>query len=51
MAFIGAPEGEVINKTMGTAVGFVVVNLEVAAGSSLEWYRRKWSELSCFGIG
>ena len=56
LAVIGAPKGEVINKTMGAAVGFVVVNLGVAAGSSLEWYRRKWGEesvrceLSCSGI-
>ena len=42
MAFIGAPPGHVVNRTLFTALVFVVSNLAVTAASTKTFYFRKF---------
>lgn len=44
MAFLGAPRGAWLNKTMASALLFVSVNLGVTASTSKEWYARKFGK-------
>lgn len=44
LAFIAAPKGALINRTMFTALGFVSANLTVTAATSKEWYERKFGK-------
>ncbi|KAI9812136.1 MAG: hypothetical protein M1827_004802 [Pycnora praestabilis] len=42
LAFLAAPKGEMLNKTIVTALIFVAINLGVTAESGREWYVRKF---------
>lgn len=42
LTFIAAPKGALINKTIFTALVFVLVNLGVTADTSREWYAQKF---------
>lgn len=44
LAFIAAPKGALINKTMFTVFVFVSANLTVTAATSKEWYERKFGK-------
>lgn len=44
LALIAAPKGEMVNKTLLSCLGFVVVNLGVTAATSRQWYRAKFGE-------
>lgn len=44
LAFIAAPQGALINRTMFTAFVFVSANLTVTAATSKEWYERKFGK-------
>lgn len=44
LAFIAAPKGALINRTMFTAFVFVLTNLTVTAATSKEWYERKFGK-------
>ena len=44
LAVVAAPEGAVINRTMFTAFVFVAANLTVTAGTSKEWYERRFGK-------
>ncbi len=44
LAFIAAPEGALINRTVFTAFVFVSANLTVTAATSKEWYERKFGK-------
>ncbi|OJJ70590.1 hypothetical protein ASPBRDRAFT_128170 [Aspergillus brasiliensis CBS 101740] len=46
LALLGAPKGEVVNKTLLSALVFVVVNLGVTAANTKHWYLRKFGEES-----
>jgi len=49
LALIAAPEGELMNKTILTALIFVTVNLGVTADASKEWYEAKFGKESVAG--
>lgn len=42
LAFLAAPQGQVVNKTVLSAAVFVVINLGVSAGNSKRWYEKKF---------
>ena len=42
LAFIAAPEGALINRTMFSTFVFVSANLTVTAATSKEWYERRF---------
>ena len=42
LAILGAPKSAWINKTMASALLFVLVNLGVTASTSKEWYAQKF---------
>lgn len=44
LAFIAAPKDALINRTMFTVFVFVSANLTVTAGTSKEWYERKYGK-------
>ncbi|OXV07051.1 hypothetical protein Egran_05183 [Elaphomyces granulatus] len=44
LAFLAAPQGEMLNKTMLSCLFFVVSNLGVTAGGTANWYREKFGE-------
>lgn len=44
LAFIAAPKGALINRTMFTAFVFVSANLTVTAATSKDWYERKFGK-------
>ena len=44
LAFIAAPKGALINRTMFTVFVFVSANLTVTATTSKEWYERKFGK-------
>ena len=44
MAILGAPRGAWINKTLASALLFVLANLGVTASTSKEWYARKFGK-------
>ena len=44
LAIISAPRGAVVNKTMVSALVFVVVNLGITASTSIAWYERKFGK-------
>lgn len=44
LAFLAAPEGELVNKTLLSSFCFVAVNLGVTAGTSRQWYRAKFGD-------
>lgn len=44
LAFVAAPKGALINKTIFTAFIFVSTNLTVTASTSKEWYKRKFGK-------
>ena len=44
MTLLGAPRGAWINKTVGSALLFVLANLGVTASTSKEWYARKFGK-------
>ncbi|GKZ38591.1 3-oxo-5-alpha-steroid 4-dehydrogenase [Aspergillus brasiliensis] len=46
LALLGAPKGEVVNKTLLSALVFVVINLGVTAANTKHWYLRKFGEES-----
>ncbi|OJJ86382.1 putative 3-oxo-5-alpha-steroid 4-dehydrogenase [Aspergillus glaucus CBS 516.65] len=49
LAFLAAPSGEMVNKTLLSCLAFVAVNLGVTAGISKEWYMQKFGEDSVRG--
>lgn len=44
LALIAAPPGRLINRTLLSALAFIVANLTIAARMSKEWYTRKFDE-------
>ena len=44
LAFISAPQGALLNRTMFTALVFVSANLTVTAAMSKEWYEQKFGK-------
>ena len=44
LAFLAAPRGQIVNKTILTGLVFVVVNLGVSAGISKQWYIEKFGK-------
>ncbi len=44
LALIAAPKGELINKTIFTALIFVLVNLGITAGMTKDWYEKKFGK-------
>ncbi|CAK43231.1 uncharacterized protein An18g04290 [Aspergillus niger] len=46
LALLGAPKGEVVNKSLLSALVFVVINLGVTAANTRHWYMRKFGEES-----
>ncbi|OGM44620.1 protein DFG10 [Aspergillus bombycis] len=46
LALLAAPQGEMINKTVLSAVVFVTVNLGVTASETKRWYMQKFGENS-----
>lgn len=42
LALLAAPPGELVNKTLLAALGFVAVNLGVTAGTTKNWYMQKF---------
>lgn len=44
IAIIGAPPGEIVNKTLLTCLAFVAVNLGLTAQTTKEWYKEKFSK-------
>lgn len=46
LAFLAAPQGQIVNKTVLTGLIFVVVNLGVSAEDSKEWYIGKFGKES-----
>jgi 3-oxo-5-alpha-steroid 4-dehydrogenase 3 / polyprenol reductase len=44
MALVSAPQGTWINRTMGCAAIFVLVNLGVTAAGTERWYARRFGE-------
>ena len=44
MAFLAAPEGVWINRTIFTGLVFVSVNLGITASTSKEWYEKRFGE-------
>ena len=44
MTILGAPKGAWINKTMASALAFVIANLGVTASTSKEWYANKFGK-------
>ncbi|KAL4871566.1 hypothetical protein BDV12DRAFT_206273 [Aspergillus spectabilis] len=44
LAVLGAPHGEIVNKTLLSVVVFVAVNLGITASITREWYRQKFGE-------
>lgn len=49
LAIIGAPKGTVMNKTILSALLFVVTNLAVTASTTKNWYERKFGKKSVAG--
>lgn len=49
LAIIGAPKGTVMNKTILSALLFVVTNLAVTASTTKDWYERKFGKTSIAG--
>lgn len=49
LAFLAAPAGEMVNKTLLSCLAFVTMNLGVTAGTSKEWYMQKFGEDSMRG--
>ncbi|PYH95017.1 3-oxo-5-alpha-steroid 4-dehydrogenase [Aspergillus ellipticus CBS 707.79] len=46
LALLAAPQGEVLNKTLLSALVFVGVNLGVTAANTKQWYMRRFGEES-----
>ena len=44
LAILGAPEGAWVNKTLCSALLFVIANLGVTASTSKEWYAQKFGK-------
>ncbi|KAL2871111.1 putative 3-oxo-5-alpha-steroid 4-dehydrogenase [Aspergillus lucknowensis] len=44
LALLAAPEGEIANKTVLSALAFVAVNLGITASTTRQWYRQKFGE-------
>ena len=42
LALLAAPPGELVNKTLLAALGFVAINLGVTAGTTKKWYMQKF---------
>ncbi|KAL4922695.1 hypothetical protein BDW62DRAFT_207388 [Aspergillus aurantiobrunneus] len=49
LALLGAPEGEIINKTLLSATGFVTINLGITASTTRHWYKQKFGETAVQG--
>ncbi|KAL4985583.1 hypothetical protein BDW68DRAFT_189581 [Aspergillus falconensis] len=49
LALLAAPKGEIVNKTLLSAVFFVAVNLGVTASTTRQWYRQKFGEAAVQG--
>ncbi|KAL5337664.1 hypothetical protein BJX70DRAFT_229011 [Aspergillus crustosus] len=49
LAVLGAPQGELVNKTLLSAVVFVAVNLGVTASTTRDWYKQKFGEAAVQG--
>ncbi|KAL4765699.1 putative 3-oxo-5-alpha-steroid 4-dehydrogenase [Aspergillus foveolatus] len=49
LAFLAAPKGEIMNKTLLSAVFFVAVNLGITASTTRQWYRQKFGESAVQG--
>ncbi|KAI9931855.1 3-oxo-5-alpha-steroid 4-dehydrogenase [Aspergillus wentii] len=49
LALIAAPPGEMVNKTLLSGLGFVVVNLGITASNSKDWYMQKFGADSVRG--
>jgi 3-oxo-5-alpha-steroid 4-dehydrogenase 3 len=49
LALLAAPEGEIINKTVLSALLFVMGNLGITAANSKQWYIQKFGEDSVRG--
>ena len=44
LALLAAPKGEIVNKTLLSALAFVVINLGTTASNTKQWYLRKFGE-------
>ncbi|KAL2848120.1 hypothetical protein BJY01DRAFT_212309 [Aspergillus pseudoustus] len=44
IALLAAPKGEIVNKTVLSALAFVTVNLGITASTTRQWYRQKFGE-------
>ncbi|KAL3461520.1 hypothetical protein BJX64DRAFT_289314 [Aspergillus heterothallicus] len=44
IALLAAPEGEIINKTVLSALAFVAINLGITASTTRQWYRQRFGE-------
>lgn len=44
LAIVAAPNGQILNKTIVTALAFVAINLGVTAETTREWYVQKFGE-------
>jgi len=44
LTLLAAPQGRLVNWTMGSGLLFVVVNLSVSSKLNREWYRQKFGE-------
>jgi 3-oxo-5-alpha-steroid 4-dehydrogenase 3 len=42
LAFLSAPQGELLNKTVASALVFVVINLGITASTTKQWYSEKF---------
>jgi 3-oxo-5-alpha-steroid 4-dehydrogenase 3 len=49
LAFLAAPKGQLVNKTVLCGFSFVLVNLGITARNTQRWYREKFGEDSVRG--
>ncbi|KAL4997298.1 hypothetical protein BDV10DRAFT_93279 [Aspergillus recurvatus] len=49
LALLAAPKGEILNKTLLSAVFFVAVNLGVTASTTRQWYGQRFGEAAVQG--
>jgi 3-oxo-5-alpha-steroid 4-dehydrogenase 3 len=49
LAIVGAPRGQLLNKTIATALFFEVINLGITAETTRVWYSEKFGAKSIEG--
>ncbi|KAI9747230.1 MAG: hypothetical protein M1835_002176 [Candelina submexicana] len=49
LSLLAAPKGDLVNKTIFSALVFVVINLGITAELSREWYMKRFGEKSIMG--